>query len=114
MHELGIVFHVIKRLENLAEEQKLSQIQSVTLELGEVSGVVPEFLEDGWKWAVKKSPIMENAALKIETLPAVSICNACGKTFGTVENGKTCPHCKSDDTVLQTGNEMNIKEIEAC
>ena len=114
MHELGIVFHVIKRLENLAAEQNLQQIQSVTLELGEVSGVVPEFLEDGWKWAVKKSAIMENAALKIETLPAVSICNACGKTFGTVDNGKICPHCKSDDTVLQTGNEMNIKEIEAC
>jgi hydrogenase nickel incorporation protein HypA/HybF len=114
MHELGIVFHVIKRLENLASEQNLQQIQSVTLELGEVSGVVPEFLEDGWKWAVKKSPVMENALLKIETLPAVTICNACGKTYGTVEFGKTCPHCKSEDTVLQTGNEMNIKEIEAC
>ena len=113
IHELGIVFHVIKRLENLAEEQKLSQIQSVTLELGEVSGVVPEFLEDGWKWAVKKSPVMDGAVLKIETLPAVTICNACGKTFGTVENGKTCPFCKSEDTVLQKGNEMNIKEIVA-
>ncbi|EID85138.1 Zn finger protein HypA/HybF [Treponema sp. JC4] len=114
MHELGIVFHVIKRLERLSEEQGLSQIQSVTLELGEVSGVVPDFLLDGWKWAVKKSPVMESAALKIETLPAVTICNACGKTYPTVENGKTCPHCKSDDTVLQCGNEMNIKEIEAC
>ena len=113
MHELGIVFHVIKRLENLAAEQKLTAIQSVTLELGEVSGVVPEFLEDGWKWAVKKSTVLTNAALKIETLPAVTICNACGKTYGTVENGKTCPYCKSEDPVLQTGNEMNIKEIEA-
>ena len=114
MHELGIVFHVIKRLENLASEQNLQQIQSVTLELGEVSGVVPEFLEDGWKWAVKKSPVMEKAILKIETLPAVTICNACGKTYAPVEHGKTCPYCKSEDTVLQTGNEMKIKEIEAC
>ena len=32
MHELGIVFHVIKRLENLASEQNLQQIQSVTLD----------------------------------------------------------------------------------
>ncbi|WP_318720408.1 hydrogenase maturation nickel metallochaperone HypA [Treponema sp.] len=50
----------------------------------------------------------------IVILSVVIICNACGKTFGTVENGKTCPHCKSEDTVLQCGNEMNIKEIEAC
>ncbi|MCR4743130.1 MAG: hydrogenase maturation nickel metallochaperone HypA [Treponema sp.] len=113
MHELGIVFHVIKRLENLAEEKGLSQITSVTLELGEVSGVVPEFLEDGWKWAVKKSPVMKNALLKIENLPAVTLCNSCGKTYSTVEFAKKCPHCNSEDTVLQAGNEMNIKEIEA-
>ena len=114
MHELGIVFHVIKRLENLAEEQKLAQIQSVTLEIGEVSGVVPEYLEDCWKWAVKKTQIMQDSSLKIETIPAVTICNSCGKTYGTVEHGRTCPHCQSEDTVLKAGNEMNIKQIEAC
>ncbi|BDC96032.1 hydrogenase maturation nickel metallochaperone HypA [Treponema saccharophilum] len=114
MHELGIVFHVIKRLENLAEENKLSEIQSVTLEIGEVSGVVPEYLQDCWKWAVKKTEIMQNSELKIEPIEAVTICNDCKKTYRTVEFGKTCPNCKSDNTVLQVGNEMNIKQIEAC
>lgn len=114
MHELGIVFHVIKRLENLAEENKLSEIQSVTLEIGEVSGVVPEYLQDCWKWAVKKTEIMQNSELKIEPIEAVTICNDCKKTYRTVEFGKKCPHCKSDNTVLQVGNEMNIKQIEAC
>ncbi|MBQ5537873.1 MAG: hydrogenase maturation nickel metallochaperone HypA [Treponema sp.] len=114
MHELGIVFHVIKRLENLAEENKLSEIQSVTLEIGEVSGVVPEYLQDCWKWAVKKTEIMQKSELKIEPIEAVTICNDCKKTYRTVEFGKTCPNCKSDNTVLQVGNEMNIKQIEAC
>ena len=114
MHELGIVFHVIKRLEKLAEEQEISQIQSVTLEIGEVSGVVPEYLEDCWKWAVKKTEIMQESELKIEPIEAVTICNDCKKTYRTVEFGKTCPHCRSGNTVLQAGNEMNIKQIEAC
>ena len=114
MHELGIVFHVIKRLENLAQEQKLSSIKSVTLELGEVSGVVPDYLDDCWKWAVKKSQVMQNAALKVETIEAVTICNDCQKTYRTVKHGKTCPFCQSENTVLQKGNEMSIKEIEAC
>jgi len=48
MHELGIVYHIVNRLEDLAKEQKLEKIASVTLELGEVSGVVPDFLIDGW------------------------------------------------------------------
>ncbi|MCR5124178.1 MAG: hydrogenase maturation nickel metallochaperone HypA [Treponema sp.] len=114
MHELGIVFHVIKRLENLASEQNLSAIQSVTLEIGEVSGVVPSYLTDCWQWAVKKTSVMQNSALKIETIKAVTLCNSCKQTYSTVEHGKTCPFCKSEDTVLSVGNEMNIKEIEAC
>ena len=114
MHEVGIVFHVIKRLEELAEEQRLAKIQSVTLEIGEVSGVVPDYLHDCWKWAIKKSEVMKEAALKIETIEAVTVCNDCEKTYKTVEFGRTCPFCQSENTVLQKGNEMNIKQIEAC
>ena len=113
MHELGIVFHVIKRLEDLGREQKLTQINSVTLELGEVCGVLEDYLFDGWKWAVKKSELLKNSVLKTQTIPAVTFCNSCGKTYETVKYGRTCPFCKSEETVLQKGNEMNIKEIEA-
>jgi len=42
MHELGIVFHVIKSVERLAEDNHLEKVSAVVLELGEVSGVVPE------------------------------------------------------------------------
>ena len=44
MHELGIVFHMIKTVERIAEENVLTSVSSVTLELGEVSGVVPHEL----------------------------------------------------------------------
>jgi len=113
MHELGIVFSIIKRLETLATEQKLSQIHSVTLELGEVSGVLPDYLTDGWNWAIKKSEVLRDSSLIIETLPAVTLCNSCSKEYKTIEHGKTCPFCNSEDTVLLKGTEMNIKQIEA-
>ena len=45
MHELGIVFHVIRAVENIGREQGLTDVASVTLELGQVSGVVPHELE---------------------------------------------------------------------
>ena len=44
MHELGIVFHIIKTVERVGTENKLTMVSTVTLELGEVSGVVPEEL----------------------------------------------------------------------
>ena len=52
MHELGVVFHVIKMVEEICEENNLTEIESVTLELGEVSTVIESYLHDVWKWAV--------------------------------------------------------------
>lgn len=34
MHELGVVFHVIKTVEEVAEENQLTEIEAVTLQLG--------------------------------------------------------------------------------
>ena len=42
MHELSIVTYVIRQVEDLAREHQLSKVNSVTLEFGEVSGIVPE------------------------------------------------------------------------
>lgn len=113
MHELGIVFHVIDRIEELAKENELQQVASVTLELGEASGVVPHYLTDCWDWAVKKSEVMKGSKLLIEPLPAITYCEDCEQTYPTIEFGKICPHCQSPHTYLLTGNECNIKEIEA-
>ena len=39
MHELGIVFHIIDSIEEVGRQNKLRRVSTVTLELGEVSGV---------------------------------------------------------------------------
>ena len=114
MHELGIVNYVVKQVQQVAEENQLTKVNSVTLEFGEVSGIVPEYLVDYWDWYTKKTPLIEGAKLLYETIPAVTWCNACKKTYPTLKYGKTCPYCGSGETWLQQGNEMNIKEIEAC
>ena len=44
MHELGIVFHVIRAVEGIGREQELTGVASVTLEVGEFSGAIPHEL----------------------------------------------------------------------
>ena len=80
MHELGTVFYVIQEVEKVVEENHLTQVASVTLEVGEVSGIIPYYLTDCWKWAVEKSQYLKGAELKIETLPAVTYCEDCKQT----------------------------------
>ena len=65
MHELGIVFHIIRTVEDVAKENHVARIQRVTLQLGEVSGVVESYLQDCWKWAAAKSEILPGAALTV-------------------------------------------------
>ena len=114
MHELNIVTYVIDQVKEIAEKNELTEIDSVTLELGEVSGVVSDYLKDCWAWYAKKTPLIPNASLEFETIPAITWCNACKTTYPTVQYGKTCPNCGSGETWLQQGNEMNIKQIVAC
>jgi hydrogenase nickel incorporation protein HypA/HybF len=113
VHELGIVFHIIQSVEDVCKENKLSSVASVTLEVGEVSAIVDTYLVDCWKWAVEKTEVMKGAELKTETTPAVTMCDGCGKTYGTVEHGRTCPFCSSEDTHLLSGSDVVIKEIVA-
>ncbi len=101
MHELGVVFHIMDNLEKVAEENQVKGISKVVLELGEVSTVIESYLQNCWKWAIKK-----------RELPAVTYCEGCGQTYPTVEYVKICPYCQSPDTWLLQGNEFNIKEIE--
>lgn len=83
MHELGVVFHCIKEVNKIAEENGVKKINSVTVEIGEVSTVLPYLFED------------------------------CLKDYPTVKYGKICPHCGSEHTYLLRGNELTIKQIEA-
>ena len=113
MHELGIVTHVAKTLDELAEDQHITKIGSVTLQVGEVSGIMTEYFVDCWDYFKKRHPVLQEAIMKIETLPAVTYCENCGRTYPTVQYGITCPYCASEHTYLVTGNECLIKEIEA-
>ena len=71
MHELGIVFHIIRTVEDVARQNDVTRIRRVTLQLGEVSGVVESYLQDCWKWAAAKSELLPGAVLTVETIPAV-------------------------------------------
>ena len=111
MHELGIVFHIIKTVEAAGRENGVKRVKAVTLELGEVSGVVGDYRQDCWKWAAARSEMLDGAELRVETIPARTLCEACGHVYATLEHGRTCPACGSGQTHLVQGNEMLIRDI---
>ena len=61
MHELGVTFHIMDHLEKVAEENKVTHIRKVTLELGEVSTVIESYLQNCWTWAAQKRPLFNES-----------------------------------------------------
>ena len=113
MHELSIVTHVAEALDEIAAENGITRIGSVTLEIGEVSGIITDYFVDCWDYFKVRHPLLKEAVLKLEEIKAVTFCEDCKREYETVKYAKICPYCGSEHTFLVTGNECNIKEIEA-
>ena len=111
MHELGIVFYIIRDVKETAEENGVEHVSTVVMNIGEVSTVIPEYLTDCWRWAADKEALLKGCELRCDIIPAVTRCEDCGEEYGTVAHGKTCPRCGSSHTFLLRGNEVEIKEI---
>lgn len=112
MHELGIVTHIAKTLDEVAKDNGLDSIATVTVEIGEVSGILLDYFTDCWDYFKVKNPVLKDCKMIIETIPALTYCEDCHQTYETVKYAKICPHCGSEHTYLVQGNECNIKQIE--
>lgn len=116
MHELGIVLSVADKVLEIARDNELTEIKSVTMQIGEISSVIPDYLMKCFPAAVERSPMFEGTKLKIEILPARYLCHVCGESFSLQELKEAggCPYCKETQLLeMLTGRECFIKNIEA-
>ena len=65
MHELGILNHVVKTVNRIANENGIEKIDHITLEVGKTSGCVTAYLEKLFPIAIDKQPKMQGTKLKI-------------------------------------------------
>ena len=45
MHEIGVVRQVLRTVENFAKENGLDRIDTIVLEIGDLSLVIPKYVE---------------------------------------------------------------------
>lgn len=112
MHELGVVFEVIETVERFAKENNLSEIDELVLQIGELSSMIPKYVETCYPAAVDGT-LLENTKLRIEILPGNAICKICNTVFNLIEHESVCPSCKVKEFELLSGREFMIKEVIA-
>ncbi|AWW25566.1 hydrogenase maturation nickel metallochaperone HypA [Acetobacterium sp. KB-1] len=112
MHELGIVYEVIKIVDAFAVENNLTRVDTIILEIGQLSQTIPHFVEACYPAAVSETPY-EDTKLEIIVLPATGECQSCHKIYNVVDHRKICPNCQGEDFSLISGREFSIKEVVA-
>lgn len=112
MHELGIVYQIVRTVDEVMAEQSLTDIESIVLQIGEMSDVVPRFIAEAWK-NVAPTTNYPNAEFELEIIPAIAKCTGCGNEDKVKNIGLTCDKCGSSDFKIISGREFMIKQIVA-
>lgn len=112
MHELSIAHSLVEIADKAACEAGATQVTTVHLRLGVLSGVVKEALLFSFEIAAQGTRLA-GATLAIEAVPLVVFCPQCQAevTLPTVQRFR-CPQCDTPtDTIIQ-GKELELVSIE--
>ncbi|MDF2941535.1 MAG: hydrogenase nickel incorporation protein HypA [Herbinix sp.] len=113
MHEIGILMEVVKSVERFAKENDVQKIETLVLQIGEFSSMIPKYMKTLYPVATEGT-ILDGTDLDIEILPANGMCKDCKKVFMITTNNGICPKCQSNNIELLNGKEFFIKEIVCC
>ncbi len=110
MHEIGIVRQLVRTVTDFASENGVHDIHEVVVDCGELSLVIPEYLEQIYPVVVKDS-ILKDAKLTIHIVPGLAECEDCDEIFNVIEHKGYCPSCGSFDKTVLSGKDFTIREI---
>lgn len=108
MHELSIAQGVVEICQQHAEGKR---VLGVTLEVGTLSGVVPEALEFCFE-ASTRGTLLEGARLDIDRVVASGYCSGCNRTSPIGSYFDPCPLCGASPLEVRSGEELRVKDLE--
>lgn len=110
MHEVGIISSLVKTIERIIHEEGMTEVERVVLEVGELSGIVPEYMEKCWPAATYRT-FMEKTRLELHVVPGIVKCRACGELFNGAASDLRCPACGAEDMEILSGNDLIVQEL---
>lgn len=110
MHEIGIARQIVRVVEEAVRGREAPAVREVVVDCGELSLVIPEYLEKLWP-VVTKGGFLQEARLVIHTVPGLAECDNCDEIFNVVAQEGRCPNCGSFQKTVLSGRDFSVREI---
>ncbi len=111
MHEMSLVEGVRELIENAAAREGFSRVNSVRVEIGQLSGVEREAFEFCFDLAMRDG-IAAGAQLEVVATPGRGRCPACGRETALAVVYDPCEHCGTVPVAVIGGTAMRVIDLE--
>ena len=91
MHEIGVVRAMLRTVSDYAAAKGVSRVSEIVADCGELSLVIPEYVEELYPPVVKGTPL-ENTKLIVNIVPGMAECEDCDEIFNVIECNGYCPN----------------------
>lgn len=111
MHELSVTQGILQIVEAEAKKNNVNKVLSVTLKVGQLSGVMPQLIQDYFD-LMTMGTVVEGAKLIIDRVPATIQCLECNEVSPIDRMRLRCPKCNGIEVKIVTGKEFHIECME--
>lgn len=111
MHEMSIAQSLIDIIKEEMSKNDAKWLRSVSLHIGEMSGIVPEALSFSFD-VITSGTAIEGAELKMDIVPLRGYCHRCDLTFKIENYAFVCQNCGDINIDTVSGQDLSIVEIE--
>ncbi len=111
MHELSIARGIADIVCGLVEPRDRKRIRSINVDVGAMSGVVPDSLSFCFE-AVALETDLPPKSLAIRRIPFRCYCRTCRREFEGDHGIVLCTGCGGGETEIRTGRELRVVTID--
>lgn len=113
MHEMSTMVRLVNQAAGIIKEQNLKKVRQITVEVGEMTDILPEYLYKYYPEAIKNTPL-EGTKLEVRTVLAKAQCLSCGTVFHpSREYDYRCPSCHGIRCKILDGRSVVLASISA-
>ena len=101
---------MVKTVTDFAEANDIKEVSEIVLDIGELSLVIPKYVEDIYPVVVEDT-WLKDTKLVINVVPGMAEFDECNELFNVIEHEGYCPNWSSFEKTILSGKDFLIKEI---